>query len=320
VTDPIEQRIAEQASMLRNRLEKNLRNLRQWAKRGAIECYRVYDGDIPELRLAIDLYGEYVHVGEYSGNRGGVGDDPRWEPAMRTAIGEATGHMPIAFKARRREHGALRYGRFDDRGERVAVNEGGLKFLVNLTDYVDTGLFLDHRISRADVRKAASGRRVLNLFCYTGAFSVYAADGAAASTTSVDVSNTYLQWADDNLTLNGLRSPRNQLVRDDVLQWVESPARERERYDIIVLDPPTFSRGKRMDVEMDIVRDHAWMIRRTARLLDHGGVLYFSTNAKQFEMDHAGLGGLEAVETTKHTVPLDFARSKPHRSWTIRNG
>lgn len=314
----METRIAEQAAMLHNRLEKNLKHLRKWAKREAVECYRVYDGDIPELRLAIDLYGDLVHVAEYSGNRGGVGDDPRWEPAMRDAITQALGHPPIAFKARRREHGALRYGRFDDRGERVAVNEGGLKFLVNLTDYVDTGLFLDHRVARAQVRANAAGKHVLNLFCYTGAFSVYAADGNAASTTSVDVSNTYLGWADDNLALNGLRSSRNRLVRDDVLQWLESRDRETERYDLIVLDPPTFSRGKRMDVEMDIVRDHAWLIRRTARLLSAGGELRFSTNAKQFEMDHAALGGLVAVETTKLTVPPDFARSRPHRSWSVR--
>ncbi len=310
------ERTAAQAEMLRHRLTKNVRRLRKWAAREGVGCYRVYDRDIPEVPLAIDWYEGRLHVSEFA--RRGVDEaDDAWIEAMVSASAAQLGVSPDdAFvKTRQRQKGLSQYERVGDEGERFVVSEGGHRFLVNLTDYLDTGLFLDHRVTRGLVEREAAGKRMLNLFAYTGAFSVYAAAGGARSTTTVDMSNTYLAWARDNLALNGFQGRDHRLERADVLAWLDDPARRREQYDLVVVDPPTFSNSKKMADVFDIQRDHRPMLERILRLVAPGGVVWFSTNFRRFVPDLDGLGA-NATEMTHKTVPPDF-RGPIHRSWRL---
>jgi len=226
---------------------------------------------------------------------------------------EATGVDRSRFrvKARQRQRGNEQYEKLGDQQELLTVREGGLKFQVNLTDYLDTGLFLDHRWTRAYVRELAAGRKVLNLFCYTGSFTVYAAHGNAFETTSVDLNQNYLDWAQKNLELNGLAGPRHRLVRRDAVEYLRTET--KPRFDVIVLDPPTFSNSKKMDGTFDVQRDHASMIARCLKLLTPDGVLIFSTNAQKFRLDQKALPPGRAVEITSFTVPLDCKKTA-HRS------
>jgi 23S rRNA G2069 N7-methylase RlmK/C1962 C5-methylase RlmI len=219
VPDPA--RLERQAEMLRGRLRKTARHLGRWARREGVTCYRLYDRDIPEVPLTIDRYDDRLVIARWE--RGD--DDPAWLDAMTAAAAAALeiDGARVHTRVRRRQRGAAQYERLAERGERHVVGEGGLRFWVNLDDYLDTGLFLDHRWARARVRAQAAGKRVLNLFCYTGAFTVYAAAGGAAATTSVDLSSTYLAWAADNHALNGLAGPAHELVRADVLAWLAAP-------------------------------------------------------------------------------------------------
>ena len=259
------------AQMFANRLKKNFDKLSGWAEREAISCYRLYDADMPEYAFAIDLYqsdpagtaGRWLYVQEYAPPA--TVDRDRARARREEAISvlpEVTG-LPadaIYWRTRRPQKGKSQYEAIADVQERVVVEEGGLKFLVNFTDYLDTGLFLDHRATRARIRAASKGKRFLNLFCYTGVATVYAAAGGAASTTSIDMSRTYLDWAKRNLSINGIHG-EHRFVQEDCLAWLA--AEERERYDLIFLDPPTFSNSKRMDHEFDVQRDHVDLIRAT---------------------------------------------------------
>jgi 23S rRNA (guanine2445-N2)-methyltransferase / 23S rRNA (guanine2069-N7)-methyltransferase len=233
---------------------------------------------------------------------------------------EVTGLSPeaIYWRTRRPQKGKAQYEALAEVGERVLVEEGGLKFLVNFTDYLDTGLFLDHRKTRARLRELAKGKRFLNLFCYTGAATVYAAAGGAAATTSVDMSRTYLDWAKRNLSVNGLAGA-HEFVRADCLAWMaEAPAGE---YDLVFLDPPTFSNSKRMDHEFDVQRDHVELIRAAVRLLAPAGLLVFSTNFRKFRLDREALAGFEIRDITKVTVPFDYARDAlVHHCYEVRRG
>lgn len=234
---------------------------------------------------------------------------------------EVTG-VPMAsihWRTRRPQKGGAQYEAIAQEGERLVVEEGGLKFLVNFTDYLDTGLFLDHRPVRARIRELAAGRRFLNLFCYTGAATVCAAAGGAAATTSVDLSRTYLDWARRNLEVNGIRGDAHRLVQEDCLAWLAED--DGERYDLVFLDPPTFSNSKRMARDFDVQRDHAALVQDALARLAPAGLLLFSTNFRRFRLDDAALVDLDVRDITRETIPRDFARdSRIHHCFEIRRG
>jgi len=308
--------------MFDNRLRKNARHFRKWAKTRGLTAFRVYDRDIPEYPYAVDVYGDRVHLVEYPRRRalkqGGLEEQRAEVLAAVSAVLEVPPehisvktHLPQPW-------GRAQYGRQGEAGERLVVEEQGLKFWVNLGDYLDTGLFMDHRLTRARVRDEARGKRFLNLFCYTGAFTVYAAAGGAASTLSVDLSNTYLDWLEDNLELNGLSSARHTLLRADALAWVEAQRTEPERYDLVVCDPPSFSTSKRMKGTLDVQRDHVRLLQALRELLAPGGILYFSTNYLGFELKESAVRDYAShEELTPGSLPEDFQRKEIHRCWRL---
>jgi len=310
--------LGEGATMFANRLSKNLRNLGRWARQNDITCYRLYDADLPEYAVAVDLYEGWVHVQEY--------EAPATVDAKKAALRlrEVMGVLPLVLqvppehihlKVRRRQKGAAQYQKFDQRSEFFEVREGGCRFLVNFSDYLDTGLFLDHRQTRQILRGLAPGTRFLNLFAYTGTATVYAAAGGALSTTTVDLSPTYLEWAQRNLSLNGLDGDRHEVVRADCLEWLK---RQRRQFDLIFLDPPTFSTSKKMEKTFDVQRDHVPLLLAAARLLTPGGILIFSNNCRRFKMDLEALPDLQVEEITRQTIPRDFERSpRIHNCWKI---
>jgi len=327
VIDAAAARARPGAQMFANRLKKNFEKLAGWAEREQVSCYRLYDADMPEYSFAIDLYqsdpggtaGRWLYVQEYAPPATVDRDKARArrEEAIST-LPEVTG-LPadaIYWRTRRPQKGSSQYEPIADVQERVVVEEGGLKFLVNFTDYLDTGLFLDHRATRARIRAASKGKRFLNLFCYTGVATVYAAAGGAAATTSIDMSRTYLDWAKRNLSINGIHG-EHHFVQGDCLAWLA--ADDAKRYDLIFLDPPTFSNSKRMDHEFDVQRDHVDLIRATLKRLAPGGLLLFSTNFRKFKLDGTALADLSTRDITKGTVPFDFKRdARVHACFEIR--
>ena len=299
------------AEMFANRLRKNLKQLGKWAEREKISCYRLYDADMPEYALAIDLYqgaARWAHVQEYAAPK--TIDPDKASERLQEAMSAIPGVLGIPvdqifLKVRQRQKGNAQYERHDTRGEFHAVEEDGLKLLVNFSDYLDTGLFLDHRLTRRLLREHAKDKRFLNLFGYTGAATVHAAAGARATTT-VDMSRTYLDWARRNLALNGFEGPQHELIQADVLVWLEEET--ERRYELIFLDPPTFSTSKRMQDTLDIQRDHLALIRAAARLLSPGGILIFSTNFRRFRLDREGLAEFSVEDLSRATLPKDFER------------
>jgi 23S rRNA (guanine2445-N2)-methyltransferase / 23S rRNA (guanine2069-N7)-methyltransferase len=315
--------VDDQLGDLRRRLAKRFRHLSKWARRQGIDAFRVYDRDIPEIPLVIDWYAGWLHVAEYDRPHDRTEIEHEvWLDRMVEAAAAELGVPPArAFlKARRRQRDGGQYGKVDDRRALVEVHEGGLAFECNLSDYLDTGLFLDHRVTRGLVRDEAAGKRFLNLFCYTGSFSVHAAAGGAAATTSVDLSNTYLDWTRTNLSRNGFRDAgRHRIVRDEARAFLEHRARRGELpFDLVVCDPPTFSRSARSEAPWDVERDHADLLELVARNLAPGGVVYFSTNFRRFHLDEPRLAAAYTVrEITRRTVPEDFRDGRPHRAWRL---
>ena len=312
---------SEHAVMFANRLKKNFKHLSKYAKKNNTECYRVYDADLPEYAVAIDLYADYVHVQEYAPPKS---IDPEKAMQRLNDVMEAIPHVlsvpaaNIALKLRQKQRGTQQYEAHASQKQRFKVLESGLNFWVNLTDYLDTGLFLDHRITRQMIAEQVAGKDFLNLFAYTGSATVYAAVGNAKSTTTVDMSNTYLEWAQDNMALNGFTGAQHQFVRANCLEWLQTAQQEPQRYGLIFLDPPTFSNSTRMEGVFDIQRDHVSLIKMTANLLTEDGILLFSTNRRDFKMDNAALAGLSIKDISRATLPLDFERnSKIHYCWTI---
>lgn len=312
------------AQMFANRLRKNLKNLGKWAQREGIACYRLYDADMPEYAVAIDLYQgahRWVHVQEYQAPKdidpAKAGERLRDALAAIPAVLE-TAPEQVFLKVRRRQKGPSQYEKLAEEKQFHEVGEGGLRFLVNFTDYLDTGLFLDQRLTRALVRELAHGRHFLNLFAYTGTATVYAAAGGAASTTTVDMSRSYVDWARKNLALNGYSDARHHYIQADCLEWLQQVAQVRQRYGLIFLDPPTFSNSARMDDTLDVQRDHVALLTDATRLLAPDGVLIFSNNLRSFKMDHAALPGLHIEDITRSTIPEDFARNpRIHNCWKI---
>jgi 23S rRNA (guanine2445-N2)-methyltransferase / 23S rRNA (guanine2069-N7)-methyltransferase len=318
------------AQMFANRLAKNLKKQQAWAESRGVSCYRLYDADMPEYAFAIDIYEAlkeptrgggltWLYVQEYAAPA-----EIEVE-AVRKRRGEALSTLPevtgvpaerIRVRTRRKTRRGEQYAKEQSTSDYHVVMEDGLKFLVNFDDYLDTGLFLDHRMTRARLRAAASGKRFLNLFAYTCTASVYAAAGGAAATTSVDMSNTYLNWGQRNFTLNGLSGERNHLVQADCRVWLENA---RERYDLIFIDPPTFSNSKRMEGVLDIDRDHPALIDRCARLLAAGGLIVFSTNSQRFRLAESVSQRYEVHDISAKTLPKDFERNpRIHRCFEIR--
>jgi len=307
------------AKMFQNRLTKNLRILGKWARKEGITCYRLYDADMPEYAVAIDVYENHLHVQEYRAPAS-VSPEKATE-RLKQVLTVLPGilkvpHDKIIFKVREKKKKESQYEKFDAQGRFFEARENHLKFWVNLTDYLDTGLFLDQRLLRKMIGKASPQKRVLNLFCYTGAATVYAAKGGAVATTSVDMSRTYLKWAEKNLRLNRCDGPEHRLVQADCLEWI---AACKDRYDLIYLDPPTFSNSKRMKTSFDIQRDHGDLLAQTLRLLSPGGVLIFSCNRQKFKLDHEALPQWTIKDITRATIPRDFHRNQNiHKAFEIR--
>ena len=314
--------------MFADRLRKNLRHLGRWARRADVDAYRLYDADLPEFAFAVDRYacadGLVARVQEYAPP---ASVDPQRAAARRAAALDAVAEVleidpaAISYRLRAPQRGDAQYEREAAPARYHEVREGGCRLLVDFDAHLDTGLFLDHRPMRLRLQREASGARFLNLFCYTGAATVHAACGGAETTTSVDLSATYLDWARRNLELNGFGSDANRLVRDDVLAWLAGAAQQGERFDLVFVDPPTYSNSKRLDGDFDVQRDHAALLRDAAALLAPGGVLYFSTNFRRFRLDASGLGGLAVEEISRQTVDEDFRRNpRIHRCWRVVRG
>jgi 23S rRNA (cytosine1962-C5)-methyltransferase len=316
---------ADALAAFSNRLAKNARHWGRWARRRGLGAYRVYDRDLPEFPLAVDCYvaedpalGTRVHLQEIeTGWEQSDEAHAAWLAAVRdaTAAALALPVSAIAVKERRRRPGRVQHTKTGVAGTDFVVVESGLRFIVNLEAYLDTGLFPDHRALRALTRARAAGRRMLNLFAYTGSFTVYAAAGGALATDTVDLSNTYLDWAARNFALNGLDRQRHALIRADVPAWLGIAAREGRRYDLIVLDPPAFSNSKAMSAVLDIQRDHAQLVGAARVLLAPGGELYFSTNLRTFRLDPALAADPACTDITAQTLPEDFRDRRIHRAF-----
>ncbi|MDF9391388.1 MULTISPECIES: bifunctional 23S rRNA (guanine(2069)-N(7))-methyltransferase RlmK/23S rRNA (guanine(2445)-N(2))-methyltransferase RlmL [Methylococcus] len=315
---------AEQAEMFANRLRKNLRNLGTWARKSGVSCYRLYDADLPEFAVAVDIYqGEklWVHVQEYEAP---ASVDPA---KAQSRLAGAVAMIPevlqvpreqIFLKVRRRQKGDAQYFKQDQTAHFHMVEEGGWRFWVNFEDYLDTGLFLDHRITRGLIQQAARDRHFLNLFAYTGTATVYAAGGGAASTTTVDMSRTYLDWAGRNLALNGFGERHHLRIQANCLDWLDQAVNRGRRYGLIFLDPPTFSNSKRMAGSFDIQRDQGSLLKKVISLLEPGGMLIFSTNCRRFKLDETELAGCAMEDISRLTLPKDFERNpKIHACWRI---
>jgi 23S rRNA (cytosine1962-C5)-methyltransferase len=300
--------------MFYNRLQKVFKHLSKQALRQGITCYRIYDHDLPEFPFIIEAYENRLYVSEYKRNHSLSEEDYQlWLQQCKEVIFAVTGISSgdIYIKLRKRKEDRKdQYQKLDAVKSEFVVYEAGLQFIVNLSDYLDTGLFLDHRITRGMVKEMAEGKRVLNLFCYTGSFSVYAVAGGAIKVTSVDLSKTYLDWSQRNVLLNKENDSIHEIVHADVLQYLkELPDRS---YDIIIMDPPTFSNSKRMEEFLDIQQHHAMLINDSQRVLSNDGVLFFSTNFTKFKLDMESIQSNSIKDITKQTTPFDFA-GKLHR-------
>ncbi|MGD8177129.1 bifunctional 23S rRNA (guanine(2069)-N(7))-methyltransferase RlmK/23S rRNA (guanine(2445)-N(2))-methyltransferase RlmL [Marinimicrobium sp. ARAG 43.8] len=319
--------LSDGAQMLANRLQKNLKQLAKWVKKEGIQCYRLYDADMPEYSAAIDLYhtedgARYAHVQEYAAPKSvdEARADQRFadiQAAVPRALELDADH--ISYKQRRRHshNDGSQYQKLSAPPESapLVVREGQARLQVNLWQYLDTGLFLDHRPVRLKIAQMARGARFLNLFCYTGTASIHAALGGARSTLSVDMSNTYLQWARNNIALNGLSDAKHRTERADCLEWLKT---NEQTFDLILLDPPSFSNSKRMPGVLDIQRDHVQLIESAASALNPGGTLIFSTNLRSFTMDQEALSRWHLEDITAQTIDRDFQRNtKIHQCWLI---
>ena len=303
-----------------NRLQKNIKKIEKWAKQQGLDAYRLYDADLPEYNLAVDRYADHIVVQEYAAPKNI--DENKARQRLLDAVNatlNVTGieTNKLILKVRQKQKGTNQYEKLANKGEYFYVNEYGAKLWVNLTDYLDTGLFLDHRLTRKMLGEMSQGKDFLNLFAYTGSATVHAALGKAKSTTTVDMSNTYLNWAEQNLLLNDIEGKQHKLIQADCLQWLEKCDRQ---FDLIFVDPPTFSNSKRMEDSWDVQRDHIKLMTNLKRILRPNGTIVFSNNKRGFKMDFAKLEelGLSAVEISHKTLPLDFERNKQiHNCWLV---
>ncbi len=316
---------SEHALMFANRLKKNYKHLKKWARKNDVSCYRVYDADIPQYAVAIDKYENWVHVQEYQAPK--TVDKNKAFLRINDVIDVVadileTKQQNVVLKVRKKQAGSAQYQKQDKKEYTTTVTENGLRFIVNMYDYIDTGLFLDHRATRQLVRKLANGRSFLNLFAYTGSVTVYAAAGGASTTTTVDMSNTYLNWAKENMAINGFTdgvygSGQHRFVREDCLKWLQQAIDDNKKYQLIFIDPPTFSNSKKMDTSLDVNRDHAALLSGCLALLEDDGQIIFSTNAKSFKLDESLKEDCFIKEITSKTTTEDFRRKPLHRCWCL---
>ncbi|MCP4752043.1 MAG: bifunctional 23S rRNA (guanine(2069)-N(7))-methyltransferase RlmK/23S rRNA (guanine(2445)-N(2))-methyltransferase RlmL [Proteobacteria bacterium] len=311
-------RMKAETEMFSNRLRKNIKRLKKWLKNEDITCFRAYDADLPEYAVAVDVYEKWIHVQEYKAPD--TVDPEKSAIRLNDILAVLPGVLEVPsgnvfLKTRRPQKGKSQYGKLESEEVFYDVRENGCRFLVNFTDYLDTGLFLDHRLTRKMIGDLAKGKRFLNLFSYTGTATVYAAKGGARSTTSVDMSRAYLDWAKKNLALNGFSRERHFFESADCLDWIRN---DKRKYDLIFLDPPTFSNSKRSNQTFDAQRDHVQLINRVAGLLENDGILIFSNNFRRFKMDIDALSGFQVVDLSKTTLPPDFKRTpRIHNCWKI---
>jgi 23S rRNA (guanine2069-N7)-methyltransferase / 23S rRNA (guanine2445-N2)-methyltransferase len=320
------------AEMFANRLRKNLKNARSWAKKNDIRCYRVYDADMPEYSFAIDLYGSaedpainWAYVQEYAAPDSINRDAARMRRMQVLSVLPEVLELPrerIQVRTRRQQSDHSQYEKVDTQREFHIVSEGAHRFYVNFSDYLDTGLFLDHRITRQRLGELCKGKRFLNLFAYTGAATVHAIGGGATASTTVDMSYTYLEWAEKNLQLNDMDAPEHELIQADCLHWLEHEAQAKQRlYDVIFIDPPTFSRSKRMARDFEVQADHVQLVLWANTLLAPGGTIVFSNNFTRFKLDRYGLRDFQIQDWTRETLPKDFERNpKIHCCFAITRG
>ncbi len=310
---------SEEIRMFENRVKKNLKRLKSWRTQNKIGCFRVYDRDIPEYAVAVDVYDKWIHVQEYK-----APDSVSPETALKR-LKDVVYVLPSLFdvpveniflKQRQKQRHTSQYEKQRDLSKTALVNESGLRFEINLGTYIDTGLFLDHRLTRAKIERMAAGKRFLNLFSYTATATVYASRGGAVSTVSVDKSNTYTRWAKKNMSLNGFDRGRHVFHSADCIEWMK---KEKSRYDLIFLDPPTFSNTKKAGSSFDVQKDHVELILSAVNLLADEGTLIFSNNYRQFKMDLDRLGHLKLEDITTSTISPDFERNpRIHNCWLIR--
>ncbi len=309
----------DKSSPLKNRIRKNYRHVRKWAKRSTTNCFRIYDREIREYPFAIDYYDGRFCVHYFTRVRDneeppkGLYDE--LVNGICSVFNAAPENIYLRTRIKREKH--EQYKKAGDSNEFFTVLEYGVKFKVNLVDYLDTGLFLDHRETRKLVASVANGKRLLNLFAYTCSFSVHAALAGAVFTKSVDMSNTYTSWGRDNFILNGIPLKNHPIIREDYLKFLEDELRTHTKYDIIVIDPPTISRSKKMDKMFDIQIDYIPLILDALQLLSKDGVIFFSTNSRQFRLDATQFAGCTIIDISKKTIPVDFHDPKIHRCWKI---
>ncbi len=309
----------DKSSIIKNRIRKNYRHARKWAKRTNTNCFRIYDRDIKEYPFAIDFYDNRFCVQFFSYDRDR--DEPLVE--QQEEIDQAlcsifnTSLDNIYWRTRVRRKKTEQYEKMDKQEAFFTVLEYGVKFKVNLNDYLDTGLFLDHRETRRMVASIAKGKSLLNLFAYTCSFSVHAAVSGASFTKSVDMSNTYTDWGRDNFNLNHLSQKNNQIVRADCMRFIDDEISSLNKFDIIVIDPPTISRSKKMEQMFDVQIDHPELIINALKLLSKEGIIFFSTNSRKFKLDQSLSDFCSIKEITDKTIPFDFHNKKIHRCWKI---
>lgn len=314
----------DKSSPLKNRIRKNYRHVRKWANRTKTNCFRVYDRDIKEYPLAIDFYDGRFCVQYFSYDRDQ--DDPpvALVQEINDLLHSIFGTSPhlIYWRSRIKRKRLEQYEKKNEKEDFFTVFEYGVKFRVNLQDYLDTGLFLDHRETRQLAASLSKGKRLLNLFAYTSSFSVHAALGGAVFTKSVDLSNTYTEWSYHNFVLNSLPTKNHHIVRADCLKFMDEEISAKAKYDVIVIDPPTISRSKKMDKMFDVQKEYVFLITKALKLLSKEGVLLFSTNSRKFLFDPSLFPNCTIKEITEKTIPLDFHQKKIHRCWriTIRGG
>jgi 23S rRNA (cytosine1962-C5)-methyltransferase len=309
----------DKSSPLKNKIRKNYRHVRKWAKRTNTNCFRIYDREIKEYPLAIDFYAGRFCVHYFSTSRENDGPRPDLAQAANEALASLFGASSDSIYSRTRikREKTEQYEKAAAEKEFFTVCEYGVQFLVNLTDYLDTGLFLDHRETRRYIASIAKGKRLLNLFAYTSSFSIHAAAAGALFTKSVDMSNTYAAWSRENFLLNGIASENNPIVRADCLKFLDEEIRSGLKYDLIVIDPPTLSRSKKMDQMFDVQEDYPTLISKALQLLAPSGQIFFSTNSRKFTFDTALFPACLIVDVSSKTLPIDFHDPKIHRCWKI---
>ena len=309
----------DKSSILANCIRKNYRHIRKWAKRSATNCFRIYNREVPQYPLAIDFYDGRFCVQYFARTREGMAPSNELLDETAKALHTVFDADPasIYWRTRMKSKKTRQYEKIGESKDFFSVLEYGVKFNVNLVDYLDTGLFLDHRETRRLVASLAKEKRLLNLFAYTCSFSVHAAAAGSSFTKSVDMSNTYTAWGRDNFILNSLSLKNNEIVRADCLKFLEDEIRRGLKYDIIVIDPPTISRSKKMSQLFDVQVDYVPLILNALKLVSENGVIFFSTNSRKFVFDESHFKKCSVKEVTYKTIPIDFQGSKIHRCWKI---